>query len=210
MILLCKTCQHNNGIECKHNLYDLYYKSLPGTICLDYKRRESIMKKESKKKTKEPVQRLTKKNSKPKTIQPDGSIFCGDCGELIGRVIEGKHWFIEGHKDPLCEKCYKARVAVLEQEKPEPPKESETKSEVLHELFLVIWTQSTLCNNFIPYISPFVFKTKNEAVKFIKSHNLDNASFCLNKITSKSAISVENIRLNRTLEEGLIEKLGER
>lgn len=181
-----------------------YYRSPVEEACKFYAKK---VKKMAKKEAKKP--KVVKVSGSLDTLLDNVDVFCSKCQLLIGKEGPDKYWYGE----PLCQKCLTEKIKEEGKEslkEAKNPKKELNNEKVLHELFLVIWTQSTLCNNFIPYISPFVFKTKNEAVKFIKSHNLDNASFCLNKITSKSTIEVENIRLNRTLEEGLIEKLGER
>lgn len=174
-----------------------YYRSPVEEACKFYaKKVKKMAKKETKKNPKEPVQKLTKKNRKLKLIQPDGNIFCGDCRELIGRVIDGKHWFMEGDKDPLCEKCYKYRIA-LTQKKPEPPKETkETKDteekKDTGEYFLVIRAHISCFG--VPGISTYVFKTLKEALEFINVYPNRTVGYHICKVTSSSAI-FENVWL---------------
>lgn len=169
-----------------------YYRSPVEEACKFYaKKVKKMAKKETKKNPKEPVQKLTKKNRKLKLIQPDGNIFCGDCRELIGRVIDGKHWFMEGDKDPLCEKCYKYRIA-LTQEKPEPSKEPEEKK-IQCEWFLVIRACAS-CNG-LAHIHTRIFKTSERAFEYMNNDNYRGITYHMCKVTSSAEMLFENIWL---------------
>lgn len=164
-----------------------YYRSPVMNTCEFYEKKgKKVAKKEGK--------------SSKKDINNE-TFTCSGCGWLIGKITEGKHWFLEGSKEPLCEMCYKNETI------PKEKKDTEEKKDT-HERFLVI-ESLTSCMGIIPSIYTYIFKTKEGAIKYINKHNLEYTSFHLSKVTSESSMAFSDIRLNLKIEEGVTETVQE-